>query len=277
MATKRIEGKDVAVIFPRWTNKTPLILLILGALGGLGTIGVVWYYFSPEFTDVGYAPKQPIPFSHKLHAGDIGLDCRYCHYSVEKAGYAAIPPTQLCMGCHTMVRNDSRKIALLKAAHEANKPVKWVRVHMLPDYAYFDHSVHVGAGVGCASCHGRIDQMEVVYQKKPLSMGWCLNCHRNPNEHIRPKEQVTNMKWDGSSEKKKFQQELKACLADRKACKNSYIKNFMARRKDIQRRRKAMLAGKTVRRHNFMGWKWPQEDVMKLLVNPPEHCSGCHR
>ncbi len=267
----------MAVIFPRWTNKVPLILLVFVTLGGVGTFFGVDYYFSPKFTDVGYAPKQPIPFSHKLHAGTLKLDCRYCHYSVEKASYAAIPPTQLCMGCHAMVRNNSRKIAVLKAAHEAKKPVKWVRVHMLPDYAFFDHSVHIGAGVGCASCHGRIDKMDIVHQAKALSMRWCLKCHRNPNPHLRPKEQVTNMSWAGSPEQKKFQADLKACLANAKACKNTYIKGFMARRKDIQRRRKAIVAGNTVRRHDFMGWKWPQEDALQLLVNPPEHCSGCHR
>lgn len=267
----------MAVIFPRWTNKTPLIFLLLLAGGGTSAIFAVWYWFSPEFTDVGYAPKQPVPFSHKLHAGTLGLDCRFCHYSVEKASYAAIPHTDLCMSCHTMVRSDSRKLTVLKANYEANKPVPWVRVHLLPDYAFFDHSVHVGAGVGCASCHGKVDKMDVVYQVKPLSMSWCLNCHRDPNAHIRPKEQVTNMKWEGSAEQKKFQADLKSCLSDQKSCNDSYIRDFIARRRDIQTRRKDIVAGKTIKRHQFLNWKWPQEDPKQLFVNPPEHCSGCHR
>lgn len=280
----------MAVIFPRWSNKVPLILLTALTFGGVFSVFAVWYWFSPKFTDVGYAPKQPIPFSHKLHAGDLGLDCRYCHYSVEKSSFAAVPPTNVCMGCHQYILPDSPKLALLKAKHESKQALKWVRVHMLPDYAFFDHSVHIAAGVGCATCHGRIDKMEVVRQAQPLSMSWCLDCHRNPNPNLRPRSQVTNMKWDDSPAKKLFAKHLSTCLKDPKNCsstklcskgqKNCYvgeIKQFIARRHDIKKRRKDIVDGKTVKRHSFMGSKEPQSNPKQLAVNPPEHCSGCHR
>jgi len=167
----------------------------LGA-GALGSaVFFFWWFGSPEFTDVGYRPEQPVNFSHKLHAGELGMDCRYCHTSVEKSQEAIIPPTQTCMNCHSVVDVESDELAVVRDSWETDKPIEWVRVHMLPDYAYFDHSVHVTAGVGCASCHGRVDQMEVVMQTEPLSMSWCLDCHRQPEKHLRPLDQVTNMEW----------------------------------------------------------------------------------
>jgi len=123
------------------------------------------------------------------------MDCRYCHNTVEEAAHAAIPPTATCMNCHKVVKNESRKLEPVRESFESGESLEWVRVHMLPDYAFFDHSVHVAAGVGCASCHGRIDQMETVHQFAPLSMGWCLSCHRDPEPNLRPPEEVTNMAW----------------------------------------------------------------------------------
>ena len=124
------------------------------------------------------------------------MDCRYCHTSVETSQEAIIPPTQTCMNCHNIVDVDADELALVQESWKTGKPIEWVRVHMLPDYAYFDHSVHLNAGVGCVSCHGRIDQMEVVQQSEPLSMSWCLECHRNPDSHIRPNTSVTTMDWN---------------------------------------------------------------------------------
>ena len=121
------------------------------------------------------------------------MDCRYCHTSVEKSQEANIPPTQTCMNCHSVVQTE--KTAKITESFNTGQPIEWVRVHMLPDYAYFNHSVHVNSNVGCASCHGRVDQMEKVMQVNPLSMSWCLDCHRNPNQHIRPLDQITNMDW----------------------------------------------------------------------------------
>ena len=187
-------------IFPRWTNKIPQAVGAIAPVAGIVVVASVWYWFSPEFTDVGYSPKQPVPFSHKLHAGELGMDCRYCHNTVERSAHAAVPPTQTCMGCHEkLILPQSLKLAPVRAAYAADKPMQWIRVHMLPDYAYFDHSAHLAAGVGCVSCHGRVDQMKVVTQNQPLSMGWCLDCHRNPKPNLRPVSEVTNMSWSAEA------------------------------------------------------------------------------
>jgi len=173
-------------------------MVALGApIGLVVAIFSVWYWFSPEFTDVGYAPDQPVPFSHRLHAGDLGVDCRYCHYTAEVSPYAAIPPTAVCMNCHVQVLPDSPRLARVRHSAETGEPIEWVRVHMLPDYAYFDHSAHLASGVGCVECHGRVDQMVVVTQREPLSMAWCLDCHWDPGRSIRPEGvAVTQMDWE---------------------------------------------------------------------------------
>ncbi len=183
-------------IFPRWTNNIPLVTAILAPILGAGLVGGIWYYFSPKFTDAGYRPIQPVAFSHKLHAGDMDMDCRYCHNTVEQAAHAAIPPTQTCMNCHSLVKTDSPKLAPIRESFETGKSIPWIRVHQLPDYAFFDHRPHIAAGVGCATCHGRIDQMTVVEMDQPLSMSWCLDCHRDPEPNLRPLDEVTNMAWD---------------------------------------------------------------------------------
>ena len=158
-------------------------------------IAGIWYYGSPKFTDVGYRPIQPVPYSHKLHVAELGLDCRYCHASVETSSVANIPPTQACMNCHSLVKRDSEALAPIRQSAASGQPMRWIRVHKLPDYAYFTHRAHVAAGIGCVTCHGRIDTMEVVTQVSPLSMSWCLDCHRNPAPFRRPVSEVTNMKW----------------------------------------------------------------------------------
>lgn len=186
----------MAQIFPKWTNKLPLYVLIGVLFFGANAVGFVWYYGSPKYTDVGYRPKQPVDYSHKLHAGDLGLDCRYCHTGVEISPVAMVPPTSTCMNCHTTVLTESEKLAPIRESLATGIPIEWERVHKTPDFAYFDHSVHTKAGVGCKSCHGNVDQMEVVQQVEPLSMSWCLDCHRAPEMHLRTDGDVTNMDWE---------------------------------------------------------------------------------
>jgi hypothetical protein len=166
---------------------------ILGA--PIYALFLLYFAGSPETTDVGYSPRQPVSYSHQVHAGKMGLDCRYCHTTVEHAAFAAVPATAFCMNCHKEIAANVDTTKLIRESMETGKPVPWVRVHDLPDYVYFDHRAHVGRGVGCVSCHGRVDQMEQVYQVKTLSMGWCLECHRNPAPNLRPVQFVTDMEW----------------------------------------------------------------------------------
>ena len=180
-------------VFPKKANALPTLSL-LGALGGgVLTIFLVWYYFSPEYTDVGYAPAQPVPYSHQLHVGQLGIDCRYCHSYVEVSPHANIPATETCMNCHSQIQTTSVNLLPVRASWATGDPVNWVNVHQLPDYARFSHAVHVSNGVGCETCHGRVDQMEVVKLVEPLSMGWCLECHREPELYLRPQQNITDM------------------------------------------------------------------------------------
>ncbi len=144
---------------------------------------------------MGYSPVQPVPYSHKLHAGNLGMDCRYCHSAVEVSAQAGIPATEICMNCHTRVRSQSPLLEKVRESYASGQPIPWVRIHRLPDYVYFNHSAHVTAGVSCVSCHGRVDQMAEVRQVEPLSMAWCLECHRDPAPHVRPREFVTRLDW----------------------------------------------------------------------------------
>mgnify|MGYP002623399672 CR=1 FL=1 len=225
----------MTALFPKWTNKLPAIVALGAAAGGLFVVFVVTFWFSPKHTDVGYQPYQPIAYSHKLHAGSLGMDCRYCHRYVEDAAHASVPDADTCMGCHKVVKQDSVKLQLLRDSYGDGtgdgKPIEWVKVHLLPQYAYFNHAVHVRANVGCKSCHGRIDQMEIVRQVEPLSMGWCLECHRAPQQHIRPLDvSVTDMEWEPSA----------ASIAAAQA---------------------------------LLEWQGDEPPAL----NPPEHCSACHR
>ncbi|MCB1150505.1 cytochrome c3 family protein [bacterium] len=159
-------------------------------------LGLLYLAFWPGTTSVGYQPQQPVPYSHALHAGELGIDCRYCHTGVEVGAKATIPPTATCMNCHATVKTESEKLQLVRDSYATGEPVEWVRVHDLPDFVFFNHSAHVERGIGCESCHGRVDQMEVVSQFAGLNMGWCLKCHREPEAHLRPVDQVTVMGYE---------------------------------------------------------------------------------
>ncbi len=197
--------------FPNWVNK--FVLLVIGSgLAVAGYLGTCLFAaIHPSIVNVGHAPKQPVPFSHRIHAGSLKLDCRYCHNTVEKTGHAAIPPTATCGNCHGanrvkegatlgVVWPESTSLTPIRESLESAEfgakpgdPVKWQRVHDLPDFVYFNHSVHINRGVSCVSCHGRVDKMDTVQQVKSLSMKFCLDCHRNPEAHIRNPELVTQL------------------------------------------------------------------------------------
>ncbi|MFO7155051.1 MAG: cytochrome c3 family protein [Pseudomonadota bacterium] len=206
---KRSDGLNEApYVFPKWTNRIPGLVPPAFVLGLAAIVFVIWFWFSPKHTEVGYAPKQPVPYSHKLHVGELGLDCRYCHTAVEKGPIASVPSAETCMNCHTVIKHDSELLAPVREAFQTGKPIEWVRVHRVADYAYFSHAQHVNKGVGCVECHGRVDQMEVVRVTQPLSMDWCLECHRDPAPYLRPKDQVTNMAWEPEGDRRAIGEQL---------------------------------------------------------------------
>src|SRR5919106_2185834 len=165
-------------------------VLLVALVAGLAAINE-----SPYITEVGVARTQPIPFSHKHHVGDNGIDCRYCHTSVETSSFAGIPPTATCMNCHAQIWTNADMLAPVRNSFSSGQPIRWSRVHRLPDFVHFNHSIHVAKGIGCASCHGRVDKMNLMYQASPLTMDWCLSCHREPEKYIRPRSEVFNMEY----------------------------------------------------------------------------------
>jgi hypothetical protein len=196
-------------LFPRWVNYAlPAIAVVL--LGGAVYVPVLFALgASPKALAVGYSPVQPVPYSHKVHAGQLRMDCRYCHFTVDKAAFAAIPPTQVCMNCHSSIRTTDPRLQPIRDSWATGQPVNWIKIHDLPDYVYFNHSAHVNHGVGCETCHGRIDEMDQVRQAKPLSMAWCLECHRNPEKFIRPLDKVTTMGYQPDGDQIAIGEELK--------------------------------------------------------------------
>jgi hypothetical protein len=249
-------------VFPKTMNLL-LPLLVLGAIGAATYVPtVLGLGVSPETTDVGYNPDQPVPYSHALHVGQLGLDCLYCHNTVDKADFAALPPTQTCMNCHTAVRTNSELLKPVRDSWRTGESIPWVEVHDLPDFAYFSHSAHVNKGVGCVSCHGRVDQManEGVHQVKNLSMGWCLDCHRKPEEHLRPKDQVTNLGWtpaelvqaDPGTESARVYEALRTAFPDKKEFDQKDVGAFLRAHGDK--------GGYQIRDRHFM-----------------TSCSTCHR
>jgi hypothetical protein len=190
----------MANIFSKKSNSTPRKILIAMILVLTALTAAFTYYATPKYTNVGYQPIQPVPFDHSLHVGQLGLDCRYCHTSVDKSGTAGIPATSTCMNCHATILPDSAALAPVRESYASGKPVPWVRIHNLPDYVYFNHSVHVNRGISCVECHGQVNEMSIVHQDKSLSMLFCLECHRDPAAHIRPLDQVYNLEWKPKSE-----------------------------------------------------------------------------
>ena len=183
-------------IFPRSANAISRLTLIGLALALPLFVGLwAMYNASSANTGVGTAVEQPIPFSHLIHAGRLGLDCRYCHTGVETSSFAGMPATSVCMNCHSQIVKGVPGIEQLISSQQTATSIIWQRVYKLPDYVYFDHSAHVNAGVACESCHGRVDQMSVVSKAEPMTMQWCIDCHRNPAPNLRPRQDVTLMGW----------------------------------------------------------------------------------
>lgn len=186
----------MAQIFHRSTN-TLSRFSIFGAL--FLVLGLLWVLAginrSSYVTEQDVAREQPVPFSHDHHVGGLGIDCRYCHTSVEVSSFAGIPATAVCMNCHSQIWSTSEVLKPVRDSFESGRPLRWTRVHNLADFAYFDHSIHVRKGVGCATCHGRVDQMPLMRQAASLQMEWCLECHRDPARYLRPREEIYNMSW----------------------------------------------------------------------------------
>lgn len=214
----------MANIFPKWSNTVPLKVLIgLGLLGA----GLAWgtmYYFSPKYSRPGYMPEQPVPYDHSFHVGELGLDCRYCHNNVDKSPHANVPAASTCMSCHTSVSTDSEALKPIQASYygedtnkngnldagedtnnngrlDAGPSIPWVRVHKAPDYAYFNHSIHVNRGISCVECHGDVTKMKEVRHVEHLGMAFCLKCHRNPEDAIRPLDKVYDLTWKPEDKK----------------------------------------------------------------------------
>jgi cytochrome c7-like protein len=183
-------------LFPPWT--TTALRVALGLLGvGLvaAVVGPMIYVRSPLFTGQAEPIAQPIQFDHRHHVADAGIDCRYCHLTAETGASAGYPPTEVCMGCHGQIWNQSPLLASVRQSSFTGRALTWKRVNQLPDFVYFNHSIHVNKGVGCVTCHGRVDQMPEVMQSATLTMGFCVDCHRDPTPHLRPRERVTDLAW----------------------------------------------------------------------------------
>ena len=234
-------------IFPKWMNALPTVLFFVVNTAVVCVIAGLWYYATPKFWEVGYMPTQPGGgFNHQIHAGQLGMDCRYCHTNVETSWHANVPAVKTCYGCHAEGKlkiaggSDAAsdlhrsKTQFIRDAYEADKSIEWRNVHVVPDYANFPHNAHVNAGVSCYSCHGQIEGMPVVAQAEPLSMGWCLDCHRNAEENLVPKDKVTDLWW----------------------VENEWF-------------------AKPVEERQHEG-KTPEQLRAMLMRDPPDHCSACH-
>lgn len=252
-------------IFPKWLNWLPLQILVgVGIIGALVSLAVA-YTFTPKYTRVGYMPTQPIPFDHSLHAGQLGMDCRYCHSFVDESAHSNIPTAQVCWNCHGpgKVASDSPSLEPLRAAMDTNyegytgESIKWVQVHETPDYAYFDHSAHVNRGVSCVECHGKVNEMAVVHHEKSLSMSFCLDCHRAPEKVLRPIDQVTNLDFTVADVD---ETEFYAYLENK-------TDKSLDELKQLSRDWKLDWGQELMGMHLKQAWD----------VHPPQDCATCHR
>ena len=192
----------MAQLFPRGSNAFARIsIVVVLVVVGTGLTILLNTNRLHYTTDVQVARKQPVPFSHKHHVTGVGLDCRYCHTSVEESSFANIPPVETCMTCHSQIWTESPLLEPIRESYRTGNPIEWVRVHDLPDFVYFNHSIHVHKGIGCQTCHGQVDQMPLMWKVNTLNMEWCLECHREPEKYVRPREEVFNMVWTPMDER----------------------------------------------------------------------------
>ena len=241
----------MANFFPRWTNWLPLKITICAIVVICALTGATWYYATPKYTRVGYMPTQPVPFPHDLHVTQLGMDCRYCHGFVEVTAHSNVPDTQVCMNCHTQVQKDNPKLEPVRVSWNTGAPVDWIQIHRTPDYVYYNHSAHVNRGISCFSCHGQVNHMPVVYDAKPLSMAWCLECHRHPENFLRPEKEIFNLDWNPDQVKPA---EFVAKYGQPQGTKEDLSKEKKLTQREI---------GQTLKE------RWN--------VQPPLNCQGCHR
>jgi len=201
----------MAQIFHRSANLIARFsVLALVVLANLALAVVLLVARSPYMTNQRVTRNQPLQFSHKHHVGDDGIDCRYCHTSVESSAYAGIPPTKTCMNCHSVLFNNVAYLEPIRESYRTDESIQWVKVHRLADYVYFNHSIHINKGIGCSTCHGAVNQMPLMFQASPLNMDWCLACHRHPEENVRPRDQVFNMDWKAPANQEELGKKLVA-------------------------------------------------------------------
>ncbi|MGB5038231.1 MAG: cytochrome c3 family protein [Blastocatellia bacterium] len=187
----------MAQIFHHSANTLARTSILVGVLGVASVLGVMVMFFnSAAATGVGEIREQPVPFSHAHHVGGEGIDCRYCHVSVDKEASAGMPSTKTCMTCHSQIWKDSPLLEPVRASLKSDQSLQWIRVHDLSDFAYFNHAIHVNKGVGCSTCHGRLDQMQLTFKTQSLYMQWCINCHKNPEKVLRPLDKVYDLTWE---------------------------------------------------------------------------------
>jgi hypothetical protein len=199
----------MAQIFHESFNSLAKVSIAVAAVLGGGVVAIAWQANNTGWaTDVDVPKEQPVQFSHDHHVQGLGIDCRYCHTSVDIAASAGIPSTKTCMSCHSQIWTNSEMLKVVRDSYAKDESIPWVRLHDLPEFVYFNHSVHVKKGVGCESCHGRVDQMPLMWKENTLNMSWCIDCHRNPEEHLRPAEDIYTMGFDPKAKYGKTQTEL---------------------------------------------------------------------
>lgn len=198
----QMHEEETAQVFPREFDQWIGIVVLGALLAAIVGIPALWFYARSDYVERSrMAPEQPVQFSHRHHVAEVGLDCRYCHSGADRGATAGVPSTAVCVTCHSQIYADSPMLKPIRDSYKTGVAMKWKRVNRVPDYVYFNHSIHVTKGVSCVSCHGRVDQMALVQQAQPLTMGWCLDCHRNPGPNLKPLDKVYDMGYQGKADR----------------------------------------------------------------------------